>query len=154
MRARFFLCCALLLFALGQSLWAIPTLGKDKIYIRFTNCRPDAAAIMVRLNVVPNHYALIPPDETKELNWSGKTVYVGRDGAGADMDAARYLKPGETSPWVDVGQYMNPMGTRSYQTYLSPVLCAVTHLAAPPTGCTCWPRWRRDRARAWYGGWK
>jgi len=120
--------CVILLLVMGFVLltpaFALQTLGKGKIYIRFTNIRPDGAKVLVRMNVVPNHYQLIPPDETQELGWAGKTVYVGKDGMGDKTDAARYLSPGEMSPWVDVGQYMNPQGTRSWDTYLSPVLCA------------------------------
>lgn len=114
----------LLLLAAMLGAQALDTLGKDKIFIRFTNTRPDGAGILVRVNVVPNHDKLIPPGETEPLNWSGKTVYVGNDGMGATQDAARYLAPGQSSPWVDIGQYMNKQGTRSYPTYLSPVLCA------------------------------
>jgi len=116
---------ALSVFFLLMPAHAANTLGKDKIYIRFTNIRPDAAKVLVRMNVVPNHYQLIPPGETEELGWAGKTVYVGVDGIGDKTDPARYLAPGQSSPWVDVGQYMNPQGTRSWDTYLSPVLCAV-----------------------------
>ncbi|MHB9106307.1 MAG: beta-galactosidase trimerization domain-containing protein [Armatimonadota bacterium] len=120
------LCVALLalsMFFLHVPARAANTLGQDKIYIRFTNIRPDAAKVLVRMNVVPNYHRLIPPGEEKELGWAGKTVYVGTDGIGDKMDAARYLAPGQSSPWVDVGQYMNPQGTRSWDTYLSPVLC-------------------------------
>jgi len=105
---------------------ALDTLGKDKIFIRFTNIRPDGAKVLVRMNVVPNNNQLIPPGEEKQLGWAGKTVYVGADGIDvAGAKSTRYLAPGEMTPWVDVGQYMNPQGTRSSVTYLSPVLCAV-----------------------------
>jgi len=123
-----FLSIVFFLFAPAR---ALNTLGKDKIFIRFTNTRPDGAKVLVRMNVVPNHYQLIPPGETAELGWAGKTVYVGNDGMGDKTDAARYLAPGQSSPWVDVGQYMNKQGTRSWDTYLSPVLCA--SMTAPET---------------------
>ena len=118
-------CFALITFFLLLPARAVDTLGKDRIFIRFTNIRLDAVKMLVRVNVVPNHDKLIPPGEEKPLGWAGKTVYVGRDGIGNTTDAARYLASGESSPWVDVGQYMNKQGTRSWSTYLSPVLCGV-----------------------------
>ena len=93
--------------------------GKDKVFIRFTNIRPDRAAALVRLHVVPN--------DEQPFGWDGKTVYVGKDGEGG-IDEHRYLAPGESSEWVDVGQYMNLEGARSWSTYLSPVLCGVMTL--------------------------
>jgi len=99
-------------------------LGKDKIFIRFTNNRPDGVKILVRLNVVSNDANLLPPGETKPLSWGGKTMYVGHDGMAEQAKGAIYLAPGESSPWVDIGRYMNEMGPRSWETYLSPVLCA------------------------------
>ncbi|MFO7975303.1 MAG: beta-galactosidase trimerization domain-containing protein [Candidatus Hydrogenedentota bacterium] len=90
--------------------------GPDKIFIRFTNTRPDDSAVVVRLHVVPNH--------NKPFGWNGMTVYVGAEGAEEKRDVAP-LPPGAQSPWVDVGQYMNRQGTRSWETYLSPLLCGV-----------------------------
>jgi len=101
--------------ATGPSLGA-QLVGKGKIFVRFTNTRPDTAKILIRLNVVPNH--------NKPFSWTGKTIYVGIDGAGAN-DKQRCLPAGQASPWVDVGQYMNREGTRSWSTYLSPLLCGV-----------------------------
>lgn len=91
--------------------------GKDKIFIRFTNIRPDDSRILVRLNIVPNH--------NQPFGWNGKTVYVGSDGEGEKPEKERYLSSGQASPWVDMGQYMNFQGTRSWDTYLSPLLCGV-----------------------------
>ena len=96
---------------------AVELVGKDRIYIRFTNVRPDQAGILVRLNIVPNH--------EQPFSWTGKTVYVGRDGEGEKPDLARVIPPGETTPWIDVGRYMNKQGERSWATYLSPLLCGV-----------------------------
>ena len=89
--------------------------GKDKIFIRFTNIRPDDSRILVRLCIVPNH--------NQPFSWDGKTVYVGNDGEGENPEKEQYFSPGQASPWVDVGQYMNLQGTRSWDTYLSPLLC-------------------------------
>ena len=88
-------------------------LGAGKIFIRFTNTRPDGAEAMIRLHVVPNHH--------QPFTWTGKTVQVGRDGEGSEA----LLPAGETTPWIDVGRYMNKQGTRSWDTYLSAVLCGV-----------------------------
>jgi hypothetical protein len=96
---------------------AVELLGKDRMFIRFTNTRPDQAKVLIRLNIVPNH--------EKPFSWTGKTIYVGRDGEAEKPHPSRFLAPGETSPWVDVGQYMNKQGERSWATYLSPLLCAV-----------------------------
>jgi len=104
---------------------AASVLGKDKMFIRFTNTRPDAAGILIRVNIVPNHDELTPPGETNPLGWDGKTIYVGRNVVSARPDGGLYLAPGETSDWVDIGQYMNRQGTRSKATYQSPVLCGV-----------------------------
>ena len=90
--------------------------GEGRIFIRFTNTRPDDAKILVRLHVVPN--------SNKPFGWNGMTVYVGRGGE-SETAEQQYLSPGEASPWVDVGQYMNLEGTRSWSTYLSPLLCGV-----------------------------
>lgn len=98
------------------SLFGQRLLGKDKMFVRFTNIRPDAAKVMVRLHVHPNHH--------KPFGWGGKTIYVGHDGEGGP-DGSGYLSVGQASPWVDVGQYMNRQGTRSWETYLSPLLCGV-----------------------------
>ena len=91
--------------------------GKDRIFVRFTNVRPDDARMLVRLQVVPNH--------SQPFSWNGKWVFVGVDGEGDGQGKERYLAPGQASPWVDVGQYMNKRGTRSWDTYLSPLLCGV-----------------------------
>jgi hypothetical protein len=128
------ICCLVLLlpafFTLTHPARAVDPLGKEKIFIRFTNTRLDAVKVLVRVNVVPNHNKLILPGEENPLGWAGKTVYVGAEGIdAAGVKSERHLAPGETSPWVDVGQYMNRQGTRSYATYLSPVLCGV--LTAP-----------------------
>ncbi|NQU11002.1 beta-galactosidase trimerization domain-containing protein [bacterium] len=104
--------------AWSQTAPAVELLGKDRMFIRFTNVRPDQGRILIRLNIVPNHH--------QPFSWTGKTVYVGGDGA-ADAPGTpdRYLGPTDSSPWVDVGQYMNKQGTRSWATYLSPLLCGV-----------------------------
>jgi len=95
----------------------VELVGKDKIFIRFTNIRPGDSRILVRLNIVPNH--------NQPFSWNGKTVYIGNDGEGEKTEEERYLSSGQASPWVDVGQYMNLQGTRSWDTYLSPLLCGV-----------------------------
>ncbi len=92
-------------------------LGQGRMFIRFTNLRTDEAGVLIRLNIVPN--------DEQPFSWTGKTVYVGRDGEADRPDASPYLPPGQSTPWVDVGQYMNKQGTRSWATYLSPLLCGV-----------------------------
>jgi len=118
MRSRsFFQNTALLLFLTYATLAAEAELvGPDKIFVRFTNIRPDQFAVVVRLHIVPNH--------DQPFGWNGMTVYVGAEGAREKANVAP-LPPGTSSPWVDVGQYMNAQGTRSWDTYLSPLLCGV-----------------------------
>lgn len=96
---------------------SVELVGKGKIFIRFTNIRPDDTRILVRLNIVPNH--------NQPFGWNGKTVYVGNHGEDKNPEKEQYLAPGQASPWIDVGQYMNLQGTRSWDTYLSPLLCGV-----------------------------
>jgi len=108
---------ALLLALSVRTAHGVELVGKDKIFVRFTNIRMDDAQILVRLNIVPNH--------NQPFSWNGKTVYIGNDGEGEKPQEERYLSPGQASPWVDVGQYMNLQGTRSWDTYLSPLLCGV-----------------------------
>ncbi|MAE59921.1 MAG: hypothetical protein CMJ49_01040, partial [Planctomycetaceae bacterium] len=88
-------------------------LGAGKIFIRFTNTRPDDVPIIIRLHVVPNHH--------RPFTWAGKTVRIGQAGEGDET----YLPAGDTTPWIDVGRYMTRRGTRSGDTYLSTVLCGV-----------------------------
>jgi hypothetical protein len=96
---------------------AVELVGRGKIFMRFANTRPDSAGILVRVNVVPNH--------EEPFGWNGKTVYVGLDGE-SETPKQRYLLPRQSSPWIDVGQYMNREGARSWEaTYLSPVICGV-----------------------------
>jgi hypothetical protein len=96
---------------------AVELLGKDRMFIRFTNTRPDQTKVLIRLNIVPNH--------DKPFSWTGKTIYVGRDGEAEKPAPSRFVAPGEITPWVDVGRYMNKQGERSWATYLSPLLCGV-----------------------------
>ncbi len=96
---------------------AVELVGKGRVFIRFTNVRPDRAKVLIRLNIVPNH--------EQPFSWTGKTVYVGRGGEAEKPDPLHFLMPDETTPWVDVGQYMNTQGERSWATYLSPLLCGV-----------------------------
>ena len=92
-------------------------LGEGRMFLRFTNTREDEAAVRVRLNIVPNN--------NQPFTWNGKTVYVGRDGAHDQANEAVWLTPGERSPWVDVGAFMSLRGTRSYDTYLSALMCGI-----------------------------
>ena len=108
---------ALLLILSTGTAQCVELVGKDRIFIRFTNIRPDNSRILIRLGIVPNH--------NEPFSWDGKTVYVGNDGEGEKPEKKQYISPGQASPWVDVGQYMNLQGTRSWDTYLSPLLCGV-----------------------------
>lgn len=98
--------------------------GRDKVFIRFINVRPDDSKIFVRVNIVPN--------DEEPFDWKGKTVYVARDGEHAEpnIPLEQWLGPGERSPWVDVGRYMTKRGARSSERYLSPVLCGA--MTSPP----------------------
>jgi len=108
----------LAMVVLSQTVQAVELLGKDRMYIRFTNLRPDQAKIMIRVQVTPNH--------VEPFGWKGMVIYIGSDGAASKPgEPARYLAPFESSPWVDVGQYMNKQGQLSWATYLSPLLCGV-----------------------------
>ncbi|HPA05133.1 MAG TPA: beta-galactosidase trimerization domain-containing protein [Candidatus Hydrogenedentes bacterium] len=97
--------------------------GPGRLFIRFTNTRPDQSAAVVRLHVVPN--------SDEPFGWGGVTVYAGTDGVGEKPDVPP-LEPGASSPWLDVGQYMNLQGARSWDTYLSPLLCGVQTFPPAP----------------------
>ena len=86
------------LVVVAASLHAVgnPSLGPDRMFIRFTNVRDDEAAIRVRLNIVPNHH--------RPFTWAGKTIHVGGSGASASPGDAEWIRPGARSPWVDVGR--------------------------------------------------
>lgn len=111
--------CAVALLVVGTltSAGANTLLGEGKMYLRFTNIREDDVAISIRLNIVPNN-----PDP---FTWAGKTIYVGESGANDTAKQVTWVAPGHRSPWVDVGQYMTLRGTRSYDTYLSPLMCGI-----------------------------
>ena len=70
---------------LSATPYALPgeLLGKDRMFIRFTNLRTDHARILIRLNIVPN--------DDQPFSWTGKTVYVGRGGEEERPDPAAYL---------------------------------------------------------------
>jgi hypothetical protein len=96
--------------------------GPDKIFIRFTNTRPDESPVMVRINVVPNH--------ERPFGWAGRTVYVDADGEHDKANEAdNWLNAGQTSPWIDIGPSMNRIGARSPETYQAPTLCGVFNKA-------------------------
>jgi hypothetical protein len=110
------LCVFSLIFLLADR--AQPQLvGKGKIFIRFTNLREDDAKILIRIHVVPN--------SNKPFGWSGWTTYVGCEEGAHNTLGDKWLPSGRQSPWVDIGRGMNLRGTRSPDTYLSPVLCGV-----------------------------
>ncbi len=105
------------LWLVANTAFAQQLVGKGRIFIRFTNLREDDAKVLIRVHVVPN--------SDKPFGWSGWTAYVGRtEGARNTLDD-KWLPCGEQSPWVDIGRGMNLRGTRSPDTYLSPVLCGV-----------------------------
>jgi len=112
---------ALLLFVLISVMvgMAFPQqlVGPGKIFIRLTNLRKDDSKILIRVHVVPN--------SNKPFGWSGWTTYVGCQEGDRNKLSDKWLKPGQQSPWVDIGRGMNLRGTRSPDTYLSPVLCGV-----------------------------
>jgi hypothetical protein len=118
-----YLLSSVLLLSLGASANAQQTLGKDKMFLRITNLRPDESTILIRVNPVPNHDMLFG----EPSNWNGKIIYVGSNGENPDetVKPEFWIAPGESTPWVDVGQYMNLRGTRSPDTYLSSVLCGI-----------------------------
>ncbi len=99
--------------------------GEDKIFIRFTNLRTDDSNILVRLNITPNH--------PEPFSWWGWVTHIGQM---EDPDRAKHgdkwLSPGQRSPWVDIGRSMTLRGTRSPDTYLSPVLCGVETTKGQP----------------------
>ncbi|MBN2138829.1 MAG: hypothetical protein JW720_13555 [Sedimentisphaerales bacterium] len=94
-----------------------PLVGEGKIFIRFTNLRTDGSEIIIRVHVVPN--------SDKPFGWAGWTTYVGREeGERKDLQG-KWLGAGQQTAWIDVGRGMNLRGTRSPETYLSPILCGV-----------------------------
>jgi len=98
------------------------TVGKDKVFLRITNLRSDQSRILIRINPVPNHDMLLGP----KSNWNGKIFFAGRVGESDDkVPAADWLAPRESTPWIDIGRYMNQQGTRSPVIYLSSVLCGI-----------------------------
>ena len=115
---------ALSLLLTAAPVHAQKLVGKGKIFLRFTNLRADDAKILIRLNVVPNHI--------KPFGWGGMTILVGSEVADAQMPAEKWLSPAQRSPWADVGQFMNLRGTRSPDTYLSPILCGVMTAQGKP----------------------
>ncbi|MBU4270327.1 MAG: hypothetical protein KKA28_00435 [Planctomycetes bacterium] len=109
----------LALLALAVPAHAQQLLGKDKMFLRITNLRSDQSKVLIRVNVVPNH--------DKWFGWNGKEIYVGTNGENPDatVKPELWIPPNQSSPWVDIGQYMNLRGERSPDTYLSPVLCGI-----------------------------
>lgn len=110
------LCTVALVLTVTDTAFSEPV-GEGKIFVRFTNLRDDDASILIRVHVVPN--------SDKPFGWAGWTVYVGeRQGQVKELEG-KWLGPGQRSQSVDIGRGMNLRGTRSPQTYLSPVLCGV-----------------------------
>jgi len=112
-----------LLLAVPTSARCQQAVGRDKIFLRITNLRSDKSKILIRINPVPNHDVLLGT----ESNWNGKIFFAGRAGNHDDdkVPAADWLAPGDSTPWIDIGRYMNQQGTRSPVTYLSSVLCGL-----------------------------
>ncbi len=116
--------------ALSLLLTAVPVhaqklVGEGKIFVRFTNLRADDAKILIRVHVVPNH--------VQPFGWGGRTIYVGSEVADSiEVPTEKWLSPAQRSPWTDVGQFMMLRGTRSPDTYLSPVLCGVMTTGGEP----------------------
>jgi hypothetical protein len=98
--------------------------GEEKLFIRFANLRDDGAKILIRVHVLPNN--------NKPFGWSGWTIYVGTEEGDRKDLGDKWLSTGEQSPWIDIGRAMNLRGTRSPDTYLSPVLCGVETLGQKP----------------------
>ncbi len=117
MKLRHVLVALLLLVAASPSP-AQKLVGEGKIFVRLTNLRPDDAAILVRVNITPNH--------NKPFGWRGWVTLVGQiEDPHEVKHADKWLRPGASSPWVDLGKSMTLRGTRSPDTYLSPVLFGV-----------------------------
>ncbi|MCK4294207.1 MAG: beta-galactosidase trimerization domain-containing protein [Planctomycetes bacterium] len=110
-------CGVLVLLLMTGAGFSQQLVGEGKIFIRFTNVRSDDAKILVRVHVVPN--------SNKPFGWAGWTIYVGTEEGGRGELDGKWLGRGERSGWVDIGRGMNLRGTRSPDTYLSPVLCGV-----------------------------
>jgi len=111
------LCMFSLIFLMANRALTQQLVGEKKIFIRFTNLREDDAKILIRIHVVPN--------SDKPFGWSGWTTYVGCEEGAHNTLGDKWLPRGRQSPWVDIGRGMNLRGTRSPDTYLSPVLCGV-----------------------------
>jgi len=104
----------------GPQAFGAEVVGEGKFFLRFTNSRPDEARILIRVVLIYND------DRPLKVGWHSPAYRVGRDGLEtAKVPVERWLKPGESSPWVDIGQYMVDRGSRSPENYLAPVLCAV-----------------------------
>ena len=117
MKLRHVLVVLLLLVAASTSP-AQKLVGEGKIFVRLTNLRPDDAAILVRVNITPNH--------NKPFGWRGWVTLVGQiEDPHEVKHADKWLRPGASSPWVDLGKSMTLRGTRSPDTYLSPGLFGV-----------------------------
>lgn len=116
-----FLCMCGMIYDTAE---AQQVLGPGKMFIRFANLRPDDEKILIRVHVVPNHH--------KPFTWAGWTTYVGAaEGSRDDLNES-WLAKGSYSPWVDIGRGMNIRGTRSPDTYLSPVLCGIETSSKKP----------------------
>ncbi|MBW8040781.1 MAG: hypothetical protein FVQ85_12355 [Planctomycetes bacterium] len=121
MHKRPFTFCALdvflLIILLVGTAFPQQLVGPGKVFIRFTNLRKDDAKVLIRVHVVPN--------SDKPFGWSGWTTYIGCEEGARNTLGDKWLPCGEQSPWLDIGRGMNLRGTRSPDTYLSPVLCGV-----------------------------
>ena len=92
-----------------------PLVGEGKLFLRVTNPKAAVAPICPRIYFNPN----LDP-------WLGDTLYASADGeAKSPLPEAGWLKPGQTSAWIDIGRHMSSRPT--FQTkleYLAPVFVA------------------------------
>ena len=98
----------------------IPTIGPGKWYLRVTIPKSAPVAVCPRIYFNPN----LDP-------WLGDTLYVSRTGTSPTVfKEADWLKPGQTSGWVDIGNHMSANPTfKGSMEYLAPVfVAAVTKL--------------------------
>ena len=110
----------LVLSVLSGPVFGAGTVGEGRLFLRFTNTRPDEARVQIRVVLIYND------NEPLKVGWHSPDYRVGRDGLeAAKIPIERWLEPGQSSPWVDIGQYMILRGLRSPDSYLAPVLCSV-----------------------------
>ncbi len=98
------------------------TLGPGIWNMKITNPTDSGSDIAVRVYFNPN-----------KDPWAGDMFYLGRDGISKTQpNPDKYLRPGESTDWIDIGEYMSSKPTFYHSTddYLSSVFMGVIGASA------------------------